>query len=305
MATKKVLNFGSLNIDYVYQVDDFVAPGETKLSANLTKFGGGKGNNQSIALARAGAKVYHAGAIGQDGIFLKDNLDKENINTDFICISDITPTGHAIIQVNTTGENCILLHGGANQTISDSYIQQVFEGFTSGDILLIQNEVSNIDKIIKTAGAKQMQIYFNPAPMSENVLSYPLDLVDTFILNQAEAASLTNSTSTEQMLNKLAGLFPNSKIILTLGKDGVIYQTTDQASKQIKQIKQSSYKVNAIDTTAAGDTFIGYFIACIQKDLDITTALELSCKAAAIAVTRHGATTSIPYISEIDKAEIS
>ena len=292
--TVKILNFGSLNIDHVYHVDKFVTPGETKLTKNLTKFAGGKGNNQSIALAKAGAQVYHAGAIGADGQFLLDNLTKENINIDHIAINPDVATGHAIIQVNAEGENCILLHGGANQEISVDYISQVLNHFSKNDILLLQNEVSNLDKIIEIAGEKQMVIYFNPAPICDKLLSYPLQYIDTFIVNVPEAKAITNGHSTDEMLDKMAQLFPNSKVILTLGEQGVIYQ--DKTTR----ISQAAYKVNAIDTTAAGDTFLGYFLASLQSNTDVKTALQIACKAASITVTRAGATSSIPYLHELN-----
>lgn len=294
MATSKILNFGSLNIDHVYHVDTFVTPGETKLSKSLTKYAGGKGNNQSIALAKAGAKVFHAGAIGLDGQFLLDNLNAEHVNTDYIYIDSNIPTGHAIIQVNEQGENCILLHGGANQAISIEYITQVLSNFGKNDILLLQNEVSNLDKIIEIAGEKEMIIYFNPAPMCNKLQQYPLQYIDTFIVNQTEAKALTSGYSTEEILSKMSLLFPNSKVILTLGDQGVIYQDNQQ------QLIQPAYAANAIDTTAAGDTFLGYFLACLQKNFDIKQALDISCRAAAITVTRKGATSSIPYLSELN-----
>jgi ribokinase len=298
----KILNFGSLNIDHVYHVDRFVTPGETKLSNGLTKFAGGKGNNQSIALAKAGAKVYHAGSIGIDGRFLLDDLNKEKVNTDYIFINPEIPTGHAIIQVNNQGENCILLHGGANQNISIGFINKVLENFNKNDILLIQNEVSNLDKIIDIAGRKQMVIYFNPAPMCNKLLNYPLHYIDTFIVNQTEAKALTKCTNTDEILIKMAEQFPNSKVILTLGADGVIYQDKNQ------KITQAAYPAHAIDTTAAGDTFLGYFIAALQnnptnnsqQDSSIKSALDIACRAAAITVTRAGATASIPYLSELN-----
>jgi len=292
--TVKILNFGSLNIDHVYHVDKFVTPGETKLTKSLTKFAGGKGNNQSIALAKAGAQVYHAGAIGADGQFLLDNLIKENINIDYIAINPDVATGHAIIQVNAEGENCILLHGGANQEISVDYISQVLNHFSKNDILLLQNEVSNLDKIIEIAGKKQMVIYFNPAPICDKLLHYPLQYIDTFIVNVPEAKAITNGTSTDEMLDKMAQLFPNSKVILTLGEQGVIYQ--DKTTR----ISQAAYKVNAIDTTAAGDTFLGYFLASLQNSTEVKTALQIACKAASITVTREGATSSIPYLYELN-----
>lgn len=291
---KKILNFGSLNIDHVYHVDTFVSPGETKLTQSLHIFGGGKGNNQSIALARAGAKVYHAGSIGNDGLFLINNLKKEGINVDYIDIDPNLATGHAIIQVNDHGENCILLHGGANQAITTSFIEQVLDNFDAGDILLIQNEISNLDKLIKTAGNKGMIIYFNPAPMNKKVLNYPLEYIDTFIVNQTEAKALTNSEDTDAILDKMSNLFPKSKVILTLGSEGVIYKNKDRI------ISQSGYKTTPVDTTAAGDTFLGYFIASLQKGIDIQPALDLACYAASITVTREGATSSIPFLRELD-----
>lgn len=291
--TTKILNFGSLNIDYVYQVDSFVMPGETKQTKSITVYGGGKGNNQSIALAKAGAKVYHAGCIGQDGQFLVDNLKNEGVNTDYIKTIPDTASGHAIIQVNSSGENCILLHGGANQAVEADFIKSVFQNFNQKDILLIQNEISNLDKIIELAALKQMIIYFNPAPMNSNVLNYPLNHVDTFIVNQTEAAALTKSTDKDEILEGMAKLFPNSKVILTLGKDGVIYQDRSQ------QIRQPGFTTTAIDTTAAGDTFLGYYIASLQRNMALKDALELACRAAAITVTRKGATSSIPYLNEL------
>ena len=289
----KILNFGSLNIDHVYQVDSFVRPGETKLSHSLQTFGGGKGNNQSIALAKAGAKVYHAGNVGKDGEFLIHNLQKESVNTDYINIDPNSATGHAIIQVNHNGENCILLHGGANQTITTSYIKQVLANFNAGDILLIQNEISNLDKVIELAGKKGMTIYFNPAPMNQKVLEYSLQLVDTFVVNQTEAAALTGMTDPQLILKRMSELFPSSKTILTLGSEGGSYQDSNQ------QITQLGFQTTAVDTTAAGDTFLGYFIASLQKNISIQEALELACYAAAITVTRNGAASSIPYLNEV------
>lgn len=290
----RILNFGSLNIDYVYHVDEFVTPGETKKTYGLTRFAGGKGNNQSIALAKAGAQVYHAGAVGTDGQFILDNLIREHVNIDYIATNAQVPTGHAIIQVNQHGENCILLHGGANQEITIDCITKVLNNFTKDDILLIQNEISNLDKIIEIAGKKQMVIYFNPAPICSKLLQYPLHYVDTFVVNQTEAKALTNAHTTNEMLDKMAELFPNSKVILTLGEQGVIYQDQNQ------RIMQAAYSVNAIDTTAAGDTFLGYFLASLQNNIDIKSALDIACKAAAITVTRAGATSSIPYLHELN-----
>ena len=140
----KVLNFGSLNIDYVYDVDDFVKKGETISSKDLNVFCGGKGLNQSVALAKAGAEVYHAGMIGEDGKFLLDLLKEAGVNIDNVVIRDDIRTGNAIIQRNKSGDNCIILFSGANRSITKDYVDRVLSGFEKGDYIVLQNEISEL-----------------------------------------------------------------------------------------------------------------------------------------------------------------
>lgn len=289
----KILNFGSLNIDYVYHVEDFVKPGETILSKSFNKHSGGKGNNQSIAIAKAGGNVYQAGVIGTDGQFLLNNLNIHKVNTNFVKIDPNISTGHAIIQVNNTGENCIILYGGANQTVTADYITQVLESFDHQDVLLIQNEISNLDILIQKASEKNMPIYFNPSPMENKLLDYDLSQIHCFIVNEHEGAAITKQTEPDKILDKMLKLFPHSKIILTLGDKGVIYQ--DKENKYI----QKAFSSDVVDTTAAGDAFLGYYLAGITKKLDAKQCLETAAKAAAITVSRHGATESIPYNNEL------
>ena len=156
----KVLNFGSINKDFIYSVNDFVNPGETISSIKYNIKIGGKGLNQSVAISKAGQKIYHAGIINIDDTFILDKLKKWNINCENILLGD-NPTGHAIIQVDKKGENSIIIYGGANDDIDIKFIESVLSKFNSGDILVLQNEINNIKEIIKRAHHKKMKIVFN------------------------------------------------------------------------------------------------------------------------------------------------
>ena len=183
----KILNFGSLNIDYVYNVDHFVQKGETISSSQMNIFSGGKGLNQSVALGRAGAKVFHAGRIGKDGEFLVEQLKEAGVNTDLVVVDEDCSTGHAIIQNDAEGDNCILLYGGANQRITKEQIDAALEQFDAGDYLVLQNEISNLPYLMEKAAEKQMKIVLNPSPMDEKIKALPLDKVTLFFVNEIEA----------------------------------------------------------------------------------------------------------------------
>lgn len=290
----KILNFGSLNVDYIYEVEHFVRPGETISSKSLTLATGGKGLNQSIALARAGAEVWHAGAIGQtDEAMLKDLLRDSGVHTEFIQLL-AEPSGHAIIQVDDQGSNCIVLYGGANQKIHRDFVDKVLENFEAEDILLLQNEISSIDYIMEKAHERGMRIYLNPSPANELLNKYPVNHVDTLILNEVEGAQLTGQTAPEQILAVLLEKYSGIKVVLTLGEQGVIY--TDGALWENHGI----FPTKVVDTTAAGDTFTGYFIAATAKGIDIRTTLKYASAAAALSVSKLGAAASIPTLKEVD-----
>ena len=288
----KIINIGSLNIDYVYQVDDFVAGGETKLSTSMKIFSGGKGLNQSIALRRAGAEVYHGGLIGSDGIFLKELLQREGVNTDFISTVE-GATGHAIIQVNSSGENCILLFGGANQLFKEEGIDTILASCNKGDYVLLQNEINHMDYIINKAYDLGLKIILNPSPINDNLKGYSLDKVSIFILNEVEGSELTGKTEPESILEELTSKYPDSDFVLTLGSKGVIYAHKEE------RIAVDAKKVVPVDTTAAGDTFTGYYLSGILMGKTVKGALELATAASALSVTRPGAAPSIPVLSEI------
>ena len=294
----KVLCFGSLNIDYTYKVPHFVKKGETLASERLQVFGGGKGLNQSVALAKASTEVYHAGSIGQDGMFLLDMLKDAGANTDFVKILDTVRTGNAIIQNDKSGDNCIILYGGANQAITREQVDEVMSHFESGDYLVLQNEINELGYIVEKAHEKGMIIVLNPSPMNEKILALPLDVINYFILNEVEAAQILGKEdkgeeSWEQIADDLLKKFPQATIVLTMGSEGSVFKN------QKETVCQSIYKVQAVDTTAAGDTFSGYFIGGILGGLSAKEAMDQASKASAIAVTRKGAAPSIPLLAEV------
>lgn len=289
----KFLNFGSLNQDMVYSVDHSVRPGETTASSKLEFFCGGKGLNQSIALARAGAKVRHAGCVGNDGDRLIAKLQENEVDTNLIKKCNM-PSGHAIIQVDKNGQNSILLFGGANKQIDEKQIADVLSDFKAGDRLFLQNEINNVDKIIAAASEKGMEIVFNPSPFGSEILSYPLDKITWFIVNETEANELTGESEPDKILSVFSEKYPSARILLTLGSDGSVCKTDG------KIYHQKIFSVPVVDTTAAGDTFLGFFFALVDTH-GIDGALKYASAASAVAVSRSGASSSIPYLSEVEK----
>ncbi len=290
----KVLNFGSLNYDHVYEMDHFTEPKETQSSLSYIRNFGGKGLNQSIALAKAGMDVYHAGKVGSDGQDFIDYLEKYNVKTDYLKKDNNEATGHAIIEI-CKGQNRIILHGGANQSIDEKQVDDVLSHFEQGDVLLVQNEISSMAYLIEKAHEKGMVIAFNTAPMNEKVFTYPLDLVDIFIVNEIEGAGLAGlqSNDNDEIIQGLKEKYPDKKIVLTLGENGSCYIEGERV------VHQDIYKVEAIDTTAAGDTFTGFFLASYLKDKDVVKALDLAARASSITVQGKGAAQSIPDISQL------
>ena len=289
----KIYNLGSLNIDYVYAVDHFVTAGETLASEKMTVFPGGKGLNQSMALARAGARVIHGARIGDNGEFLTDTLTSAGVDTSRI--EKITGScGCAIIQVDKDGQNSILLFAGTNHCIDKTYIEKFLFDAEENDILLLQNEINNLDVIFEIAHQKKMQIAFNPSPFHMDIHKLPLSCVKWWFCNEIEGAALFGSNDPKEIAETFVKRFPNSNLILTLGKDGSVFINADT------YIEQPIYKVHTVDTTAAGDTFTGYFLAAVTKGKDVGYALKIASKAASITVSRHGASSSIPMYAEVE-----
>lgn len=289
----RVLNIGSINIDHVYQVDHFVRPGETLGSLDYQCLAGGKGFNQSVALARAGVATAHAGRIGQDAAWLLKRLEAEGIDTRHV-VFDEAATGHAIIQVAPNGENAIFLFAGANKQVSEAEVIAAIAGCQPGDTLLLQNETSSVAEAMHAARQRGLRITFNPAPMSPEVHQYPLALVDIFILNESEAEALTGSSEVMAVRANMLERFPSAATILTQGARGATYFDAEMIHHE------AALPVNPVDTTGAGDTFIGFFLAELIRTSKPAEAMAMACRAAAICVTKAGASDSIP--SRLDLA---
>lgn len=289
----KVLNIGSLNLDYVYSVPHIVGAGETLASRDMNIYLGGKGINQSIALAKAGANVYHCGMIGDDGTVFLDACREYGVNSDYIKQTD-TKTGHAIIQIDDNAQNGILIYGGANQQLTKEFIDDVINKFDKGDILLLQNEVNDIAYIVDKAYEKGLTIALNPSPYNEKLDAVDMSKISIFLLNEVEGEQVTGKKKPDEIIKSLLEHFPEARIVLTLGGDGAVYADKDT------KITQPVFKVDAVDTTAAGDTFTGYFLAGIIEGMPVADILRMSAKASSIAVTRKGAIPSIPYRSEVE-----
>lgn len=283
-----------MNIDYVYDVPHFVRPGETIESSSRKTFAGGKGLNQSVALSKAGAAVFHAGSIGDGGEILLDALREAGVDCTYVYRQQ-AQSGHTVIQVQPDGQNCIIYFGGTNKTISKRQIDETLSAFDKGDFLLLQNEICNIGYLIDSAYKRGLKIVLNPSPIDASVNLLPLEKIHYFILNEVEGLQLSGETRTERMLPALTKKYPKAKILLTLGSEGAKYYDGKE------YYDQAAEKVKVVDTTAAGDTFLGYFVAGIIGGMGVRETLKRAARAAALAVSVKGAAQSIPAYDLVDK----
>lgn len=283
----KILNFGSINIDIFFRVEHIVRPGETISSESIEKRAGGKGLNQSVALAKVSDSVYHAGSIGTDGNFLIEEMENFGVDTSLLKKSDKL-TGNAIIQVDDKGENSIVLYKGANFDNSEAYVDEVLSHFEKDDILVLQNEINCMPYIINKAYEKGLKIVLNPSPITDEIEKIDLDKIDLLLVNETEAKALAKVSDAKEAVNYFRENFPSLKVVETFGKNGSMYFDKDNL------INQDSFKVDAVDTTGAGDTFTGYFVTYFYKGEKITKCLEVAAKASALSVTKKGASISIP-----------
>lgn len=288
----KILNFGSCNIDYVYSLDHIVRTGETETTHKLETFPGGKGLNQSIAVARAGAKIFHAGCVGNDGAMLLDILAGSGVDTSYIKKLDVK-NGHAVIQLSSSGENSIFLYPGSNEMIDKALIDKVLCDFGEGDIILLQNEISNVGYIIEKAYKKGMCIIFNPAPFNDSIRNIDFNMISYIVLNEVEAAEMSGFEEPEKSLEYLGCTYPDLRVVLTLGENGCVYMDRKQ------KLRQAAFSVDVADTTAAGDTFTGYFAAGLSRGDEVSDILKTASAASAVAVSRNGAAPSIPEREEV------
>ncbi len=289
----KILNYGSMNVDHVYEVQHIVRSGETINAVSKHLYPGGKGLNQSIAVAKAGGDIWHMGVLGTDGAILEQAMLDNGVHTDYV--KQITgDSAHTVIQVDQNGQNCILVFAEEAITFSDAEMEEVLSHFAPGDAVIFQNELRRGPIFMRKAAEKGLTIVFNPSPMEDSVFSYPLDQVSWFIVNEIEGSVLTGEKESERILDEFRRKYPRAGVVLTLGGDGA------WAMRGEERIFQPSFPVKVVDTTAAGDTFMGYFVTGLLRDEGLKAVLKRAAKAASIAVSRAGAAVSIPTMKEVN-----
>lgn len=292
----KILNFGSLNIDIFFRVENIVKPGETISAKSIEKRPGGKGLNQSVALSKSFENVYHAGSVGDDGVFLIDYLKSENINTKYIKKSDKL-TGNAIIQVDDKGENSIVLYKGANFDNDKKFVDEVLDNFDKDDILLLQNEISSMKYLIDKAYEKGMKIVLNPSPITDEIKEFDFNKIDLLLVNEIEAKNIANKDNIDESINYFMATYPNINLIVTLGSKGSIFVNKNE------KIKQEGIKVESVDSTGAGDTFTGFFVSYFYQGKNVRDCLKFASLASALSVTKSGASISIPSLCDVKEFE--
>jgi ribokinase len=295
----KVLNFGSLNLDYVYSVDHFVQPGETLGSLGQKINAGGKGLNQSVALAKAGAEVWHAGRIGAGGEPLRELLRENGVNVSLLPDTDEIQ-GNAVIQVNRAGENCILLFGGSNRCITPEQVRDTVAAFDPGDYLVLQNEINLLPLIVDEAYKQGLKIVLNPSPYDDSLRDVDFSKLSWLLVNEVEAGQLSGSEDPEKAWALIHEKYPSVSLLVTLGSAGsCAWQVTESG---VVGARQEAFRVKAVDTTAAGDTFTGYFIGGLMEGRPLAECMRRASMASSIGVTRPGAAGSIPAREEVDAA---
>jgi len=293
----KIINFGSINYDKIYQVEHFAAPGETVQAKGVSLSYGGKGLNQSIAAARAGAQVIHAGTIGADGQLLEDAMRAEGV--DVSCLLHVDgEQGHALIQVDEDGENCIIVHRGSNLRVTEQYIDEVLSQLEPPAYVIMQNELPHTDYIIRRAHDKGFSVVLNASPVNQMIREkVDFNCLDWIIINEHEGEMLTAVTAPEKMLDVFEERYPDLNILLTLGKEGSVCLSKKD------RIRCGSYEVPTVDTTGAGDTYTGYFLATYIKTGSVYEAMKRAALAAALSVMKAGAEPSIPTAKQVDNAQ--
>lgn len=289
----RICCYGSLNIDLVFQVPSFVKPKETMAAQGMVRHIGGKGLNQALAVAKAGAPVVLAGNVGSDGAFLLEAARDAGVQVDLVRQTQGT-TGIAVIQVEEGGENCILLHGGANHRNDAEYMEKVMAVLEVGDFLVLQNEINGLDDILRSSKHKGLTVFLNPSPYTNLIGTLPLGGVDYLILNEVEGKDLFGDHRPEGILRACKGRYPAMTCILTLGSKGVAFLEGEALCLL------PAHPVRAVDTTGAGDAFTGYLVAGLYEKLPLPEAIALGIKAAALTVTRHGASVAQPTRKEVD-----
>lgn len=288
----KAVVFGSLNIDRVYPLSHLPATGEMVRSEGYEIHTGGKGLNQAIAMKRAGFETLIAGQTGADGDILVDCLKENGVDVTYLGRTD-GYTGHAVIMIDPVGKNQMIIFPGANREISKDYCDSVLDKLCAGDLLLMQYETNRVEYMMTAAKQKGVTVAFNPSPFVPEIKDCPFECVDYLLVNEDEGRLITGKTEPTEIVAALLKLNGEMKIILTLGPDGAVYADKDN------YVRQDAFKVNAVDTTGAGDTFTGYSLGALLSGKSPAEALKTASAASAIAVTKKGAAETIPTPQQV------
>ncbi|MCX8507892.1 MAG: PfkB family carbohydrate kinase [Rhodobacteraceae bacterium] len=282
-----IYNLGSINIDHFYRLDHLPAAGETLAAESYHMGLGGKGANQSAAAAKAGARVAHIGAVGPEGHWTVERLAGWGVDVTHIARLD-TASGHAIINVDATGENTIILSPGANWALGWDRVEGALAGATPSDMLILQNETAHQAAAAALAHARGMRVFYSAAPFDEDAVRAVLPYLTTLALNVVEADQLCAALG--QPLDRL----DVPELLVTRGAEGAEWRARSGA-----RAFAPALKVRAVDTSGAGDTFAGYFAAGRDRGLAPQQALDWAAAAAALKVTRSGTADAIPTATEV------
>ena len=283
-----IWNLGSVNADLVYRLPHLPGPGETLAATGFQKGLGGKGANMSVAAARAGSVVQLIGAVGADGGWMRDRLDGYGVGVAHLtAVGDVS--GHANIYVDADGENQIVIMPGANRTIDETALNDVLKQAGSGDIAVCQNETNGQVAFARLAKSHGLRVAYAAAPFTVGAVTAILPEIDLLVLNAVEAEQL------EAALNMDVGSLPVADVVVTLGADGCRWINTQTGEDRVFP----SPKVDAVDSTGAGDTFTGYLLAGLDQGLAMADAIDLAIKAGAVMVTRLGTADVIPTLDEV------
>nr|WP_111300066.1 ribokinase [Paracoccus saliphilus] len=282
-----IWNLGSINIDHVYRMDSLPSPGETLASRSYSIGLGGKGANQSVAAARAGASTHHLGAMGRADGWVLERLADSGVDIAGIRRLADEVTGHALILLDAEGENAIVIHPGANRAIDETALPDALSNMAPSDTLLIQNETNGQVAAARAARTRGARVIYSAAPFDLEAARAILPHATILAMNAGEA---------RQLFAGHPGDLPVAGLLITMGSEGAEYRdlTTGQTWHQ------PAFPVDPVDTTGAGDTFAGYFAAALDEGRDIPAALRLASAAAAIKVTRPGAGDAIPTRAEVE-----
>ncbi len=279
-----IFNVGSINADHIYRVAQLPRAGETVAVQGYARALGGKGANQSIAAARAGAKVAHIGAVGADGDWMVAELAEAGVDVRHVR-RDCGVSGHAVVAVEQSGENAILVHGGANRALRLRDVDAALAEAGPGDWLLMQNETNLQAEAARLAEAKGLRVAYSAAPFDAAALRAVLPHVTLLLLNAGEAAQMERDMGVVQV----------PMLCVTRGAGGVNWIEADLG----RIVTIPAPEVVAVDTTGAGDTFAGYLVAGLAAGVAPERALRQALGAAAISVTRSGASGAIPMAAEV------